>query len=111
MAIRSLILGACPDEKLRNGLKARELASTACVLTKGRDTDCLASLAVACAETGDYEEACRLQKRILSMVDGRTGRVLHESRLALFLTHRPYRLMGPSRSLVGSERKKNEKEE
>ena len=53
------VLAACPDEKVRNGKLAVEHARKACELTDFVDVSNLDTLAVACAEKGDFAEAVK----------------------------------------------------
>lgn len=59
------LLATCPDEPLRDGELALQHANKACELT-GFDTwYCLGTLAAACAEASDFEEAVHWAKESL----------------------------------------------
>ncbi|QDS96461.1 tetratricopeptide repeat protein [Roseimaritima multifibrata] len=51
------VLATSPDESLRNGERAVELANEACELTEFKEAHILSTLAAAYAETGDFEKA------------------------------------------------------
>jgi tetratricopeptide (TPR) repeat protein len=57
MNILAWIRATCPDDSIRNGSQAVELATRACELSEFRDAGCLDTLAAAHAENGDYEQA------------------------------------------------------
>jgi tetratricopeptide (TPR) repeat protein len=86
------LLATCPDTKVRDGKKAVEYATKACDLTSWKASYFLSTLAAACAEIGDYEEAIKWQKRALesSQYERNEGKSARQ-RLALFEDHRPYR--------------------
>jgi tetratricopeptide (TPR) repeat protein len=89
---KAYILAACPDDKLRNGAKAVELATTACELTEWKNGWRLDALAAACAETGDFPAAIKYE--LDAMKDAKfkqaEGRNL-TARLRLYQQNKPYR--------------------
>jgi serine/threonine-protein kinase len=64
------LLATCPDPSIRNGAKAYELASNACVLTGWTNWYCLGTLAGAYAERGDFTNAAIYQKKSISICNG-----------------------------------------
>jgi tetratricopeptide (TPR) repeat protein len=88
------LLAACPVDALRNGQEAVERATWACNATGWSNSGCLGTLAAACAEVGDFDQAVRLQKRALSDPTYRRtyGEAMVLDRLRLYEQGLPYRL-------------------
>jgi Zn-dependent protease len=88
------LLAACPVDGLRNGPEAVEHATWACNATGWSRPNYLGTLAAACAEVGDFDQAVSLQKRALS--DPAYCRTYGEAtvlaRLRLYEQSVPYRL-------------------
>jgi tetratricopeptide (TPR) repeat protein len=61
------ILATCPDDRLRNGAKAVELAERAKTATKGRDATVLTTLAAAYAEVDRFSEAMQTAEQALQL--------------------------------------------
>ncbi len=86
------ILSACPDPKYRDGAKAVEIAKKAVELEPGAhhyDT-----LAAAYAESGQFNEAVKIQKRALLMqlTEGRTQTLeKYTERLRAYEDQKPWR--------------------
>lgn len=83
------------DASVRDGKQAVFLARRACELVKDHRESYLDTLAAACAEAGEFDEAIRSEQEA---INGFTGdkRKHAEARLALYREHKPYRTDGPS---------------
>jgi tetratricopeptide (TPR) repeat protein len=77
---------------LRNAQRAKELALTACELTRYQEPNFVDTLAAAHAEAGEFDEAIRLQQKALEspQFEQRFGKEARD-RLALYQAGRPYR--------------------
>jgi Zn-dependent protease len=88
------LLATCPVDALRNGQEAVEHATWACKATGWSTPNCLGTLAAACAEVGDFEQAVRWQGRALADPAYRRtyGEAAVSDRLRLYEQGLPYRL-------------------
>jgi tetratricopeptide (TPR) repeat protein len=84
------LLACCPDDAVRDGAAAVDLAGRACELAAGMDPAILDTLAVARAECGDFAAAIRTAEDGLKQADADVAEVLRE-RLRLFRSGKPYR--------------------
>jgi Zn-dependent protease len=89
-------LAVCPVDALRNGKEAVEHATWACKATQWSNSTCLGTLAAACAEAGNFQEAVRLQKQANSdpaycKTHGEQAAV---GRLRLYEQGLPFRMTG-----------------
>lgn len=77
---------------VRDGKQALAMARRACELSRWDEWMPLASLAAACAETGDFEAAAKWQAEAIAMSQPAKPRDQgdNERRLELYKTHRPY---------------------
>jgi tetratricopeptide (TPR) repeat protein len=89
---RAWILATCPQESVRNGEHAVTSATRACEITGWKDPHCLAALAAAYSETGDYDSAANSQQRALDLMPG-TSPEKREYRKVLdrYKARKPYR--------------------
>jgi RNA polymerase sigma factor (sigma-70 family) len=87
---RAWIWATCPDAKYRDGKRAVESATRACELTQRKDSDFLATLAAACAETRDFESAVKWQVKANDLLDAE-DKIIGESRLQQYREKKPYR--------------------
>jgi serine/threonine-protein kinase len=89
------VWSTCPDPDVRNGQRARECATRACELTEWSEPGFLDTLAAACAECGEYEEAIKWQEKALELVEDDPDReVDYRSRLDLYHDRKPARVTG-----------------
>jgi tetratricopeptide (TPR) repeat protein len=86
------IKATCPDSSVRNGPEAVSAATQACELTRWKLASLIDTLAAACAESGDFERAVRLQKQALLVGNApESERGAMQERLALYKQSQPYR--------------------
>jgi predicted Zn-dependent protease len=86
------ILATSPEDRLRDGARAKQLALVACELSGWKDAAIIDTLAAAHAERAEFDEAVRRQKEALGFAefDQRQGGPARE-RLALYEAGKPYR--------------------
>jgi hypothetical protein len=65
------ILATSPDDGVRDGGRAKQLAGRAVLLTSRQDPVSLDSLGVALAETGEFEAAAAAAREALALVRSR----------------------------------------
>ena len=86
------LLATAPEDKLRNGQEALAVATKACELSEWEDGVIIDTLAAAYAESGNFEEAVKWQKKAMEfselMDKDKEGA---EARLALYLEGKPFR--------------------
>jgi len=63
------LLSTSSDAKLRDGRRAVEITTKLCELTKWEQPNALQSLAIACAEAGDFEAALRWQNKAVELAE------------------------------------------
>lgn len=86
------LLATCPEQKFRDGTKAVELATKVCELTSWKDPGCLDTLAAAYAETGQFADAVKWQKKSLEFPeDDKDELAKAQERLKLYEGGNPYR--------------------
>jgi tetratricopeptide (TPR) repeat protein len=86
------ILATCPSDQHRNGNRAIVLATKACDLTGWKSLNELDTLAAAYAEAGKFEDAVRLQERVVQDPDLDSSIASGcRQRLELYKQRKPYR--------------------
>lgn len=85
------LLATSTQDGLRNGQRAKELALTACELTRYQEPNFIDTLAAAHAEVGEFDDALRFQQKALESpeFEKRFGKEAR-NRLELYAAHRPY---------------------
>jgi tetratricopeptide (TPR) repeat protein len=88
------LLATAPDDTVRNGAQAIELANRAVLLTGGQQPAVLDTLAMAYAETGRFEEAVKTLETAMRLLE--QGGAVEESKslephLAKFKSRQPWR--------------------
>jgi len=86
------IYATCPEEQYRNGEEAIQYAKKACEITGWHSWDSLDVLAAAYAETGDFANAIRWQKKTLDLAPPKEKPPCQE-RLDLYRSKKPFRDM------------------
>ncbi len=86
LCLRNLahVLSTWPDEAVRDGAKALKHARRACELTQYRDHRCLASMAAAYAEIGDFAPAIRWQRIAIECLPEDRPANQYEKRLRVY---------------------------
>jgi len=91
---RARIMATAPDFEfhLRDGKQAVELATKACEMSAWSEWICVATLAAAYAETGDFEAAVKWQKKAIQMSQPAEEKDQHENehRLELYEAEKPF---------------------
>lgn len=103
------VLCTSPDDKVRDGKRAIELAKKACELTEYKEAHILSTLAAAYAETGDFETAVDWSTKAVeaSKVDeAATGDIAEQLKKEL----QSYKDKKPWREKLSPEEKKQEEQ-
>lgn len=86
------ILAVCPDSKIRDGKKAFENAKKACELTAWKEPQYLDALAAACAETGDFENAVKWEKKSIEFLKSENELREAQKRMQFYKQGKPYHI-------------------
>src|SRR5258708_24767678 len=85
-------LAVSPNDRVRNGKRAVEIATQACELSGWKNGNMLDTLAAAYAETGQFAEAIRWQEKALEDAGfARSSGPAMRQRLELYRAGKPYR--------------------
>jgi serine/threonine-protein kinase len=90
------VWSTAPDPDVRNGERARECATRACELTEWGEPGYLDSLAAACAECGEFEDAVKWQEKAIDLLSDPDRIADFNTRLELYHDHKPLRVEGAS---------------
>ena len=88
---RAGLWATCPDARFRDGKKAFASATRACELTGWDEAHHMATLAAACAEVGEFEEAAKWQETANKLFTDPEDQKTSEERLKLYKDKKPYR--------------------
>ena len=88
------VWATCPEPDVRNGTRAKECATRACELTEWVEPGYIDTLAAACAECGDYDEAVRWQEKAIKLLDSEERQADYRTRLELYSQRKPLRVEG-----------------
>jgi protein O-mannosyl-transferase len=95
------ILATWPEENVRNGAQAVELAGRANELSGGKDAGILRALAAAYAENGKFAEAVATARRAKDLAESQSNTALRDalqSQLQLYESGAPFRDSSPTNS-------------
>jgi tetratricopeptide (TPR) repeat protein len=84
------LLATCSDVRIRDGKRAVEVATRICEYSNWKRWELLDTLAAACAEAGDHDDAARWQQMALEMAPQESHKEM-KPRLALYRAKQAYR--------------------
>ena len=85
------LLATCPRVSLRDGEKAVQHATKACVLLDWKDPGALRTLGATCAEAGEFDDAAKWQSQYLETAKLSSIEIAKaKSVLELYRAHKPY---------------------
>ncbi len=90
LSFHALFLATCPEDSLRDGRRALELAQRAQQFPARDELSCMAALAAAYAELGLFDRAVEYGRRAAEVAPSNL-RPRHEARLAGYEAGKPYR--------------------
>jgi tetratricopeptide (TPR) repeat protein len=83
------IWATAPDPDVRNGTRAKECATRACELTEWQESGYLDTLAAACAELGEYDDAVKWMEKAIAIAPEHEDD--YRTRLELYEREKPFR--------------------
>lgn len=92
---KAWLLATCPEEDVRDGEAAIELARKAGELREWKALDDVKTLAAAYAETGDFQQAVEWQKKAIEMAQG-DAKTTEQELLKLYQSDQPFRFTPPA---------------
>ncbi len=96
------VLATSPDDQLRNGKRAVELATKACEVTDYQQAHILSTLAAAFAESGDFDTAIEWSEKAVEMGEDQEAQLSKE--LASYRGGEPWRERQSLEELEDSQR-------
>lgn len=84
------VLATCPEENVRDGAKAVELAYDACELTEWKDSFALGALAAAYAEIGQFDKAVEFARKAVEQKTPQYDLQTAESIVQIYRSNKPY---------------------
>ncbi len=81
----------CPDPRYRDARAAIAEAARACDLSAGKQWQCLATLAAAYAEKGDFKKAMKIQGMAIDLAPTDREKRQLDKRLDQYKSKKPYR--------------------
>jgi tetratricopeptide (TPR) repeat protein len=89
---RAWLFATCPEPPFRNGKQAVADATAACRIDSWDSWDYIDTLAAACAEAGDFDNAIKFENKAIRKTRDADFIKGAQERLALYQQHRPFRL-------------------
>lgn len=87
---RVVLRSACADEKFRDGKQAIEDATKACEMSEWQNSLYLSGLAMAYAESGDFDSAVKWQQKAMELSASPPASMV--ANLELYREHKPFRM-------------------
>jgi tetratricopeptide (TPR) repeat protein len=87
----AFVLATCPVDRIRDGKRAVQLATSACDLSHWVEPNFLDTLAAACAEEGDFAAAVKWEKKCLECHPAKDLEAAAYERVALYERNSPLR--------------------
>jgi len=81
---KAILLAMCPDDRIRNGQKAKEICGQLSKMSASKDADVTMALAAACAECQEFEEAVKLAKTVFALELKGRYKIAQEDRLKVW---------------------------
>jgi tetratricopeptide (TPR) repeat protein len=98
LGARAWLRATCADARYRDAKKSLKDAKQACELAGWKDRPCLAALAAAYAENGDFLNAVKWQQEAIDLVPEKEKqeRAALQYQLSFYKTQQPYHEIPPS---------------